>query len=276
MLSIKDFSEMCHLSPRTLRFYHAEGLLIPAEIDERTGYRSYTFDQVETAMLVNALRGAGVSVEDVRRALDEPAQAPELLEGHIEEVQRLRRAQDEAIGDARELVNTGREVHLKHVPTATVVSKVVAGPPVARDEHDWGEADAALTDAAEELIETVWSCDGVVAGAPWRTWAADTPEQQVGSRTPEGPHWLIKLPVQADDDLAARLPVDVEVQAFEARDELSLLLPGRTTMAKFATATSRLLAHPLEAVYPDVGEMRQIVRSTHVETAVRLRPLDEA
>ncbi|GAA2341717.1 hypothetical protein GCM10009854_17790 [Saccharopolyspora halophila] len=276
MLSIKDFSEMCHLSPQALRFYHAEGLLLPAEVDERTGYRSYTFDQVETAMLVSALRGAGVSVKDVRRALDQPAQAPELLERHVEEVRRLRRAQDEAISDARELVSTGMEVRVEQVPATTVVSKIVAGPPVARDEYDWAGADAALAEATEELTETVESCGGVVAGFPWRTWAAGAPEQQVDSRNPEGPHWLIELPVEANAALAARLPADVELRTFEARDELSLLLPGRTTMVKFATAMSRLLAHPLEAAYPDVGELRQIVRSTHVETAVRLRRLDDA
>ena len=46
MLSIKDFSEMAHLSAQTLRYYHAEGLLIPAQVDEQTGYRSYTYDQI--------------------------------------------------------------------------------------------------------------------------------------------------------------------------------------------------------------------------------------
>ncbi|MET7645397.1 MerR family DNA-binding transcriptional regulator [Streptomyces sp. NPDC005426] len=42
MLSISDFSEMCDLPPQTLRYYHAAGLLVPADVDERTGYRSYT------------------------------------------------------------------------------------------------------------------------------------------------------------------------------------------------------------------------------------------
>ena len=47
MLSISEFSEMCNLSPQTLRFYHSEGLLVPADVNEQTGYRSYMFDQVE-------------------------------------------------------------------------------------------------------------------------------------------------------------------------------------------------------------------------------------
>ncbi|MEV0254035.1 MerR family transcriptional regulator [Streptomyces sp. NPDC050732] len=60
MLSISDFSEMCDLPPQTLRYYHAEGLLVPADVDEWTGYRSYTFGQVERAMLINVLRGTGM------------------------------------------------------------------------------------------------------------------------------------------------------------------------------------------------------------------------
>ena len=75
MLSISDFSEMCYLSPQTLRYYHSEGLLVPADVDPQTGYRSYTFEQVEQveqAMLITSLRGTGMSIKLVRRALDEP------------------------------------------------------------------------------------------------------------------------------------------------------------------------------------------------------------
>src|SRR5690349_5623559 len=101
MLSIKEFSEMCHLSAQALRFYHAEGLLVPAGIDERTGYRSYAFEQVEQAMMITLLRNAGMAVKVVRQALDEPDQAVGLLDRHSAEVDRLRTAQDEAILAAR-------------------------------------------------------------------------------------------------------------------------------------------------------------------------------
>jgi DNA-binding transcriptional MerR regulator len=54
----------------------SEGLLVPADVDERTGYRSYTFTQVEQAMPITLLRGTGMSVKLVGRAPDEPS-APE-------------------------------------------------------------------------------------------------------------------------------------------------------------------------------------------------------
>ncbi|MEU1570149.1 hypothetical protein ABZ519_03070 [Streptomyces collinus] len=54
----------------------SEGLLVPADVDERTGHHSYTFTQVEQAMPITLLRGTGMSVKLVGRALDEPS-APE-------------------------------------------------------------------------------------------------------------------------------------------------------------------------------------------------------
>jgi hypothetical protein len=38
-LSIGDFSQITHLSVKTLRRYHEAGLLQPAEVDPHTGYR---------------------------------------------------------------------------------------------------------------------------------------------------------------------------------------------------------------------------------------------
>jgi DNA-binding transcriptional MerR regulator len=275
MLSIGDFSEMCGLPPQTLRYYHSEGLLVPADVDERTGYRSYTFTQVEQAMLITVLRGTGMGVKLVRRALDEPEAAPDLLRQHAEEVRRQRRAQDEAIDDAREFFTSPPEVRLRRVDQMTVVSKPVPRPPAGGERFDWDAADAAAAAAVEELVKAVESCGAVVAGRPWRTLAAETPEQKSRTLAGEGPHWLVKLPVTAGELVPASLPGDVEVQTFEARDELSIFIPGRSSMAKYATALSRLFTHPLDAAYVDVSRMRQVLHDDGVETAAAIRGLDE-
>ena len=41
MLKIGDFSRLSHLTVKALRFYEKERLLIPASVDEWTGYRYY-------------------------------------------------------------------------------------------------------------------------------------------------------------------------------------------------------------------------------------------
>jgi DNA-binding transcriptional MerR regulator len=275
MLSISDFSEMCYLSPQTLRFYHSKGLLVPADVDEQTGHRWYTFEQVEQAMLITVLRGAGMSVDLVRRALDKPDTAPTLLQQHSTEIQRQRQAQDEAISDARELFDSWPQARPCHVPEMTVVSKPVPGPSAGRDQYDWGQADAAVTATIAEVVKTVESCGAVVSGTPWRVPAVETPEQKRQNLTPEGPHWLVKIPITADEKAVTALPGDVEVQIFEARDELSIFIPGKSSMAKYATAISRLTRYPLDAAFIDLSRIRQLLHDDGVETTVAICPLDE-
>ncbi|WP_405603405.1 MerR family transcriptional regulator [Streptomyces sp. NBC_01410] len=274
MLSISEFSEMCNLSPQTLRFYHSEGLLVPAEVNEQTGYRSYMFEQVEQAMLITVLRGTGMSVKLVRRALDEPDAAPALLQQHSTEVQLQRRAQDEAISEAQELFSLWPQARLRHAPETNVVSKPVPGPTAGPHPFDWDAADAAVTATVQEVVKTVVSCGAVVSGTPWRALAAETSEQKRQILTGEGPCWLVKVPVTADEKAVAALPGDVEVQIFEARDELSIFIPGKSSMAKYGTALSRLVMHPLEAAYVDISRMRHLLHDAGVETAAAICKLD--
>ena len=272
MLTISDFSEMCYLSPQTLRYYHAEGLLVPADVDPQTGYRSYTFEQVEQAMLVTSLRGTGMSVKLVRRALDEPDEAPALLREHAAEVAVQRQLQDEAISDARELVTARPEVRLRQVPEVTGVSKLVLDASAGPDRYDWTVVEAVLGRAVDELVKTVESCGAVVSGAPWRSWARLTQEQQQGDG---GLPWLVTVPVEADPRAIAALPDDVDVRTRTACDELSIFLPGKSSMAKFATALSRLTTHGLDGAYVDFSQMRQVLHDGGVETAMAVRELDE-
>ena len=66
MLTIKDFSEISGLSARTLRYYHDEGLLVPADVEQRSLARRYTLEQLPRAVLVSAMRRAGLGVQQTR------------------------------------------------------------------------------------------------------------------------------------------------------------------------------------------------------------------
>ncbi|MFJ9557589.1 MerR family transcriptional regulator [Nocardiopsis sp. NPDC101807] len=280
-LSIKEFSEMSELSPQTLRFYHSEGLLVPAEVDGGTGYRYYSIEQVATAVLVTALRGAGMSVKDVRRALDAPDTAAALLEEHTGVLHRRRGAEDEAIATARALLTAPPGVRRREVPGTAVLSRTV--PPVAverrggrPDQYDWDAVTGAVTATAAELGALAVEHGAAVTGAPWFAWAGETAEQRARALTPEGPHWVAKVPVTAAAEARAALAEEVEVQDFEAREELSIHLPGRNSTPKYAMAHLRLLAHTPEGHFPDHSGMRHILHGDGTETAVRLRPLGEA
>jgi DNA-binding transcriptional MerR regulator len=67
------------MTAKALRHYDERGVLVPAAVGPATGYRSYAGRQVRDAVLVKALRDAGVPVERVRGALADPAGVPALL-----------------------------------------------------------------------------------------------------------------------------------------------------------------------------------------------------
>jgi len=66
MLKIGEFSKLSHLTIKALRFYEKEGLLIPQEIDDWTGYRFYETSQLADAAKIKAYRQLGLSIEEIK------------------------------------------------------------------------------------------------------------------------------------------------------------------------------------------------------------------
>ncbi|MDI6098974.1 MerR family transcriptional regulator [Actinoplanes sp. NEAU-A12] len=272
MLSISEFSEMCHLTPQALRFYHTEGLLVPVQVDERTGYRSYAFEQVEQAMLVTLLRDTGMSVKLVRRALDEPDRALALVDRHHEDIRRQRAAQDEAIQAARAVFDTRPEPRPRHVPATTVVTRLVRGTPLGRDAQEWAQTETLIEAATAELVETVREAGLTMLGRPWRTLARENPEQDRPAADGDGPFWIVEVPVAGP----GRLPPGFVIREQEAHDEMSIFIPGRNTMAKYCTGILRLLnAHPLGGdTFVNIALLRQEIHDDGVlsSATVESRP----
>ena len=69
MFKIGEFSKLSMLTVKALRFYEKEGLLIPAHVDEWTGYRFYEASQLEMAATIKALRQLDFSVEEIKAHL---------------------------------------------------------------------------------------------------------------------------------------------------------------------------------------------------------------
>ncbi|MFW5469942.1 MerR family transcriptional regulator [Knoellia sp. CPCC 206435] len=76
---------LTHLSVRTLRRYHEAGLLVPADIDDDTGYRYYAADQIPTAQVIHRLRDLDVPLAVVRRILatPEPGTPSRIVADHL-------------------------------------------------------------------------------------------------------------------------------------------------------------------------------------------------
>lgn len=67
MLKIGEFSKLSHLTVKALRFYEKEHLLLPAFIDEWTGYRFYETSQLEKAARIKAYRQLDLSIDEIKR-----------------------------------------------------------------------------------------------------------------------------------------------------------------------------------------------------------------
>jgi DNA-binding transcriptional MerR regulator len=65
LLTIGEFAAATQLSPKALRLYDEQRLLIPARVDTATGYRYYGVDQVHRGRLIRALREVGMPLDDI-------------------------------------------------------------------------------------------------------------------------------------------------------------------------------------------------------------------
>lgn len=70
MFYIGEFSQMAKTTVKTLRYYDDIGLLKPAGIDKFTGYRIYTTKQLLRIHAIQSLRQLGLSIDDIKDALD--------------------------------------------------------------------------------------------------------------------------------------------------------------------------------------------------------------
>ena len=145
MLSISDFARFGQVSVRMLRHYDAVGLLRPARVDDRSGYRSYSVDQLARLNRVVALKELGFTLEQVRRILDDDLPA-EQLRGMLT----LRRAQiaiEQAQASAR-LADVEQRLRLieqeHHMPDIDyVVKQLPARVIAARRGHAASQAEIA-------------------------------------------------------------------------------------------------------------------------------------
>lgn len=78
MFKIGDFSQLGQVSVRTLHHYDERGLLKPAEIDDWTGYRFYSAEQLPRLNRILALKDLGFSLGQISEVLEDDVPAEQL------------------------------------------------------------------------------------------------------------------------------------------------------------------------------------------------------
>lgn len=68
-LTIGEVAQLYHVSTRTLRLYHDNGLFIPSEIDKMTGYRYYVPSQFARLDMILRMRAIGLPLKQIIQML---------------------------------------------------------------------------------------------------------------------------------------------------------------------------------------------------------------
>lgn len=82
LISIGRFAQLTGLSVKALRFYEAEGLLLPAVVDPETGYRYYRFYQRGLAERIRSLRELDLPLDEVQQVAQADLTVQQALHNH--------------------------------------------------------------------------------------------------------------------------------------------------------------------------------------------------
>ena len=95
-VSIGEFARRSRLSVKALRLYDELGVLVPARVDEASGYRYYDVAQLDAARLVAMLRQLDLPLSTIRELLAcDPVDAAERIATHWREVESVHDARRE-------------------------------------------------------------------------------------------------------------------------------------------------------------------------------------
>ena len=88
-LKIGEFSKLMQVTVKTLRHYEQKGLLIPDEVDEWTGYRYYSIEQMQKLQNIRDLQRLGFSLDEIKELCDSYSCTPTIsqLTEKIEETE---------------------------------------------------------------------------------------------------------------------------------------------------------------------------------------------
>ena len=130
MYSIGEFSKINRITPKTLRHYDKIGLLKPVRIDEWTGYRYYSPQQLPIVRSILMLKEMGFSLTEIQQITKREAAIGRFLERRAQEIREVIRQENLRLSrvlkyleqlEGGDIVTT-EDVTIKALAEVTVVS----------------------------------------------------------------------------------------------------------------------------------------------------------
>lgn len=172
MLSIGAFAQIGQVTHRMLRHWDTAGLLVPAHVDEFSGYRSYDPSQLARLHRIVALRQLGFGLDNISMILEQEVDAERI--GALLRVRRAEVEEEHRIAADR-LVDVERRLHLiekeNHMSQIEIIEKPLPALRLA--------ARRAVVQSQPEIADVVEAAFSAVAAAIGDTpGALDTPVAQ--------------------------------------------------------------------------------------------------
>lgn len=150
LLGIGEVARASGLPISALRFYDGAGVLVPASVDPRTGYRRYAPAQVAAARLIARLRRIGMPLASVRALLAGAEPGP-VLDAHLARLEDGLAAARRELSAVRTLLDRSEPAMHLSVPTAALdaVRYAVGSDPSHPALH------GVLLDASDGVLHVV-------------------------------------------------------------------------------------------------------------------------
>ena len=114
LMRIGEIAAFFNVSSKALRVYEKIGILKPVKVDEKTGYRYYTAEQVKQLDALLELRELGFSLTEIQKLLEDGVTKEQYMEVLVHKKiiwqEKVHQAQDriDAINDVIEKLETSK------------------------------------------------------------------------------------------------------------------------------------------------------------------------
>lgn len=218
MRGIGQMARDTGLTVSALRFYDGAGLLVPARVDPRSGYRWYSDDQVVTARLIARLRRVGMALADIGRVVEhrrDRAVVEEVLGAHLTRL-------EDGLADARRELSAARALLDQEILVTTVRTTTAELAAALRAVRYAVGTDPELPLLTGVLLDVDGSTARLAATDRYRLAVSTL----AGAETSGDVSAL--LPVALVDEVLAALGEEGPVTIGLDGDRITVELPGRT------------------------------------------------
>src|ERR1700759_522613 len=216
-ISIGEFARRSRLSLKALRLYDERGVLVPARVDQASGYRYYDTAQLDDARLVVMLRQLQVPLAAVKDLLAcDPADAAARIAEHWRDAEAAHDARrdlaDYLVSRLRGKRSVMYEVGMREMPERSLLCLKRN----VDDQGQWAFGKEFIAILRERPLPKIEGREGAAFCIQWGLVSGDS----------DGPiEWCIPVPQAEAHALAERYP-DLTLRTEPAHREAFVALPA--------------------------------------------------